>query len=220
MLERKLEPELMDDPEESQAYDDMDHSAVNRQFVIDFLDSGPAGDEVLDLGTGTARIPIELCRQEQDCRIIASDAAVSMLEVAKINVAIEGFEHRIQLHHGDSKDLQFDDSLFDSVISNSLIHHVPKPEVVLAEMVRVVRPGGRLFVRDLMRPETLEEVERFVAAYSGQENKENQQLFRQSLIAALSLIEIRGMIEDAGFDTAGVQATSDRHWTWVARKPQ
>ena len=220
MLERKLEPELMDDPEESQAYDDMDHSAVNRQFVIDFLDSGPAGDEVLDLGTGTARIPIELCRQEQDCRIIASDAAVSMLEVAKINVAIEGFEHRIQLHHGDSKDLQFDDSLFDSVISNSLIHHVPKPEVVLAEMVRVVRPGGRLFVRDLMRPETLEEVERFVAAYSGQENKENQQLFRQSLIAALSLIEIRGMIEDAGFDAAGVQATSDRHWTWVARKPQ
>ncbi|MCA9201957.1 MAG: SAM-dependent methyltransferase, partial [Planctomycetales bacterium] len=62
-LARQLEPEVMDTPEEAREYDEMDHSSVNQAFVADMLSSDFVVGDVLDLGTGTARIPIELCRR-------------------------------------------------------------------------------------------------------------------------------------------------------------
>lgn len=219
MLERELEPELMDDGDEAESYDEMDHSEVNRLFVEDFLKDGPAGEEVIDLGTGTAQIPIVLCESDETCKVMASDAAVSMLEIAKINVAAAGFEHRIQLHHGDSKSIGFEDESFDSAISNSLIHHLPTPLAAMEQMVRIVRPGGRIFVRDLMRPGDLETVESLVSTYAANETEQNRQLLRQSLIAALTLEEIQELVETLGYSGDSVRATSDRHWTWNATKP-
>ena len=219
MLDRVLEPELMDDPDEAESYDAMDHSEVNRRFVEELLAVGPLGNDVLDLGTGTALIPIELCAQQATCRVMASDAATCMLDVARYNLAVSGNEHRIQLHHGDSKQLGFDDSMFDAVISNSLLHHVAEPRSVMSEMVRVCKPGGRIFVRDLCRPESLERVEEFVTLYTASETPYNQQLFRQSLMAALTLAEIRELVVEQGFAPESVQMTSDRHWTWCAVKP-
>jgi ubiquinone/menaquinone biosynthesis C-methylase UbiE len=216
MLERVLEPELMDDPDEAQSYNEMDHSEVNRRFVAELLACGELGNDVLDLGTGTALIPIELCQQHATCRVMASDAAVSMLDLARYNVAVASLDLRIQLHHGDSKQLRFEDDMFDCVMSNSLIHHVAAPSLVLAEIVRVCKPGGRVFIRDLYRPTSAEEVESLVATYAGQETPFNQQLFRQSLCAALTLLEIQQLVAELGFEPHTVQMTSDRHWTWSA----
>ena len=216
MLERVLEPELMDDPDEAQSYNDMDHSEVNRRFVAELLAGGDLGNDVLDLGTGTALIPIELCERQAACRVMASDAATHMLDLARYNIAGASLEVRIQLHHGDSKQLRFEDDMFDCVISNSLIHHVPEPRSVLAEIVRVCKPGGRIFVRDLNRPDSVEVVESLVKTYTANETPYNQQLFRQSLYAALRLEEMRHMVAELGYAPESVQMTSDRHWTWSA----
>lgn len=219
MLERVLEPELMDDPDEAQSYNDMDHSEVNRRFVAELLSCGDLGNDILDLGTGTALIPIELCEQHVTCRVMASDAATSMLDLARYNIAVASMELRIQLHHGDSKELRFEDDMFDCVISNSLIHHLPLPRSVLAEIVRVCKPMGRVYVRDLYRPQSSEVVESLVATYTANETPYNQQLFRQSLFAALTLNEIRQLVAELGFEPETVQMTSDRHWTWSAIVP-
>lgn len=216
MLERVLEPELMDDPDEAESYNEMDHSEVNRRFVEELLACGELGNDILDLGTGTALIPIELCQQHPTCRVMASDAATSMLDLARYNIAGSSMELRIQLHHGDSKQLRFEDAMFDAVISNSLIHHVPEPRSVLGEMVRVCKPGGRIFVRDLYRPASMELVESLVQMYTANETQYNQQLFRQSLCAVLTLEEIRQLVVELGLGPETVQMTSDRHWTWSA----
>lgn len=216
MLKRELEPEVMDDVAEAEAYDQMDHSAVNAKFVEDLLAGGPVGQEVIDLGTGTAQIPIVLCQRVPDCRVLASDAAVNMLELARLNIAMAGMEQRIQLHHGDSKHLELPDDSCDALISNSLIHHLADPLPALRSMQRLVRPGGRLFVRDLLRPDDHEAVEALVSTYAAQETDECQQLLRQSLLAALSLEEVRELILSLGFPADTVSATSDRHWTWNA----
>ena len=80
-LERVLEPEVMDSPQEAEDYNAMDHSEVNRVFVSDLVNFAGSREkrlgDVLDLGTGTALIPIELCRQESDCRIMAIDMSVN-----------------------------------------------------------------------------------------------------------------------------------------------
>lgn len=217
-LTRVLEPEVMDTAEDAADYDAMDHREVNQRFVADLLGAGELGDLILDLGTGTARIPIDLCRQHAGCRVAAVDLSVSMLDLARLNVEVAGLIGRIQLAQVDAKQLPYPDGQFTTVISNSIIHHIPDPRAVLAEAIRVTAPGGLLFFRDLFRPADDATLRHLVATYAGQENDHARQLFADSLRAALSLDEIRGLVASLGFAPAAVQATSDRHWTWFARK--
>jgi ubiquinone/menaquinone biosynthesis C-methylase UbiE len=216
MLSRILEPELMDSLDEAFDYDTMDHSAVNRVFVDDLLAMCPTPGDVLDLGTGTALIPIELCRREETCRVMAADAAVSMLQLARNNVESAGLIGRVQVSQIDAKQLPHADAMFDTVMSNSIVHHIPEPLAVLREAVRVVRPGGLLFFRDLLRPSDKATLEHLVETYAAGANEHQRQMFTDSLHAALSLEEVRGLVGSLGFSRETVQPTSDRHWTWSA----
>jgi ubiquinone/menaquinone biosynthesis C-methylase UbiE len=218
-LHRVLETEVMDTLEEARDYDAMDHDGVNRAFVIDMLIAGEAGFDVLDLGTGTAQIPLELCRQHADCRVKGVDLSMHMLDLARINIEQAGFTQRISVERVDAKRLPFDEGSFHAVMSNSIVHHIPDPMVVLAEAVRVTLTGGLLFFRDLMRPQSRKEVAGFVRLYAGKENPRQRKMFQESLCAALSLVEIRMLVGSLGFAPETVQASSDRHWTWCATKP-
>ena len=106
-LERVLEPEVMDSVSEAQDYDSMDHRTVNQLFVNDLLEAGELGIQVLDLGTGTAQIPVQLCRQHDRCQIMAIDLAAHMLDFARYNIEAEGLIERIFLQQIDSKELLF-----------------------------------------------------------------------------------------------------------------
>ena len=208
----------MDTMEDAMEYDAMDHSYVNQTFVNDLLAAGPLGRDVLDIGTGTALIPVELCRRNSDVRIMASDAATNMIDIARYNLELHRATERIQLHFGDAKKLVFQDCYFDTVMSNSIVHHLPEPGPLFAEALRVVRPGGLVFFRDLYRPESNDEVERLVATHAAEDTDYCKQLLRQSLHAALTLAEVVALVEAAGGDATSVSITSDRHWTWIARK--
>jgi ubiquinone/menaquinone biosynthesis C-methylase UbiE len=219
VLKRILEVEVMDSLDEAIDYDTMDHSAVNRVFVDDLLAVRSTPGDVLDLGTGTALIPIELCRREPTCRVMAADAAVNMLQLARNNVESAGFFERIHVSHVDAKRLPYRDEMFDTVMSNSILHHIPEPVTVLREAVRVTKAGGQLFFRDLLRPEDDPTLAQLVETYAAGANEHQRQMFADSLHAALTLGEIRELVEQLGFDPHGVQATSDRHWTWSAACP-
>lgn len=233
-LLRILEEEVMDSEVEALDYDSMDHQAVNEVFAADFLsawhpvagslDLGkhPNGvskeKTVLDLGTGTAQIPLEICRQDADIQILATDLAVSMLELARYNIEARGLIQRIHLAHVDAKGLPYSDGKFAAVISNSIVHHIPAPISSLQEAVRVTAEGGLLFFRDLLRPATLPELEQLVETYAGNSTPPQKRMFYNSLHAALTLEEVRELVQQLGFDPESVAATSDRHWTWCAKK--
>jgi ubiquinone/menaquinone biosynthesis C-methylase UbiE len=222
MIPRVLEPEAMETAEEVRQYDAMDHSAVNARFVADFLSAhGPCrGGDILDVGTGTARIPIALTEADGRARVLALDLSETMLEQAAINVAAVGMTSRIKFHHGDAKSLLdvFGADIFEGVISNTIIHHIPDPSPVLKTMARLVAPGGTLMVRDLARPDSTADVSRLVETYAAGESDQARDLFEASLNAALTLDEIRALIVGAGLSPEDVTMTSDRHWTWVWRK--
>jgi ubiquinone/menaquinone biosynthesis C-methylase UbiE len=220
LLVRRLEPEVMDSEADARDYDTMDHSEVNRVFVADFLAAEraaalPVDVEILDLGTGTAQIPIELCRQSPEARVVAIDLAEHMLELARRNVAAASLSGQIELRRVDAKRLPFADDSFVAVMSNSIMHHIPEPRAALADALRVLRkPGGLIFIRDLARPYDDADVTRLVSIYAAGCNDHQRQLFDDSLRAALSVEEIRALVSDLGSNPQDVQATSDRHWTW------
>ena len=219
-LQRVLEPEVMDTAEEAHDYDQMDHSEVNQLFVSDLLqfasDNSVNLSKVLDLGTGTALIPVQLCVSHPHCHVTAIDMADHMLQLAAKNVSSQGLSDRIKLEKVDAKVMGYNDGQFDTVMSNSIIHHIPDPASCIGELVRVTMPGGLIFVRDLMRPESEEMVDQFVKMYAGAENEHSKKMFDDSLRAALSLDEIQSLVSQFGFPPHSVSATSDRHWTWAA----
>lgn len=223
MLTRVLEPEVMDSPLEAADYDAMDHTQVNRVFVDDFLaacqengltSASSFATAILDLGTGTAQIPIELLKWNAELRVTAIDLAESMLKLARKNVATAGFARQIRVERVDAKGLPYPTGHFTAVMSNSIVHHIPEPKTVLAEACRVLRAGGVLFVRDLLRPENDAQVRNLVATYAAGANDRQRQLFEASLRAALSLSEIHEIVACLGYDPRRVWQTSDRHWTW------
>lgn len=214
MLPRTLEPEVMDSPEEARDYDAMDHAAVNSVFVADFLFVWNKSNPILDVGTGTAQIPIELCRRDSTAHVVGIDLAEHMLKVGQDNVRRAQLENRIRLERRDAKNLPYLAGAFAAIISNSIIHHIPEPRSALAEMARVVKPDGLIFVRDLLRPANGAAVEELVKTYAGEANPHQKKMFGDSLRAALNLSEVRGLLADLGFDPAVVRQTSDRHWTF------
>jgi ubiquinone/menaquinone biosynthesis C-methylase UbiE len=228
MLARVLEPEVMESDEDAREYDAMDHAAVNAVFVADLVEAvtdwslkrpvriDAASLTILDLGAGTAQIPIELCRRVPNLRVVAVDAAESMLAVARANVKVAGFTERIELVLADAKRLPFPAASFPVVISNSIVHHVAEPAEVLAEAIRVTAPGGLQFHRDLCRPDDEAELTRLVQKYAGTATAYQKRLFSDSLRAALTLDEAQSLVAGFGVSAETVRMTSDRHWTWMA----
>ena len=218
-MRRQLEPEVMADPAEARLYDAMDHGGVNQQFVDDLLAVGPVAGEWLDLGTGPAHIPIALCQRPVEVRLMAVDLSEAMLDVAYCQVELAGLRDQILLALEDAKALSFADGRFAGLLSNSLMHHLPDPAPAFAEAIRVVAAGGRLFVRDLLRPGSEAEVGQLVESYTSSETARAQQLFADSLRAALRIEEVQKFVGAYGCPPHSVQQTSDRHWTWQWQKP-
>ncbi|GAC1352167.1 MAG: class I SAM-dependent methyltransferase [Polyangiales bacterium] len=224
MLLRVLEPEAMDTAEEAVAYDAMDHGEVNARFCDDLITALEAltgaahkAIRVVDIGTGTARIPIVLCQKLTECRVVATDLAQHMLDVAKKNVADAGLLGQIELVLNDAKESRLLPASFDVVLSNSVIHHIPDPQGALSEMRSLVKPGGLLFLRDLERPSDDESVRRLVARHGAHETDRARDLFEASLRAALTLEEVVAMAAKLAIPASSVQRTSDRHWTLCFR---
>ena len=138
------------------------------------------------------------------------------------NIAEAGLQGRIRCLRGDVKGLTptLGGRQFEAVISNTIIHHIPEPAPAVEAMKGRVAPGGTLMVRDLAGPNSREEVDRLVQIYAGGETPEARGLFEDSLHAALTLAEIREIIEALGLPAAcAIIMTSDRHWTLTWRRP-
>jgi ubiquinone/menaquinone biosynthesis C-methylase UbiE len=212
-MERILEPEVMDTWLEATAYDAMDFIAVNTAFATDAIALDPHAIKILDVGTGTARIPILMCQQQPQYLITGVDLAQSMLIIGQRNVEAAGLTQRIRLERVDSKRMPYPDLEFDLLISNSLVHHLPDPLSFFGEIKRLVKPGGALLIRDLIRPENDLIVNELVAKVGGDYDRHQQQLFHDSLKAALTLAEVQELIDRVGLPQVKLTQSSELHWT-------
>lgn len=85
-------------------------------------------------------------------RVQGVDLTPAMVEKAREEAASESISN-VELSVGDATALEFDDACFDGAVTRFSFHHIPAPQRVLAEMARVVRPGGWVIVSDLLTDE-------------------------------------------------------------------
>jgi ubiquinone/menaquinone biosynthesis C-methylase UbiE len=100
------------------------------------------GTRVLDIGCGPAEIVVRLAEHFRDASFVGVDLEEEHLERARARC--RGFADRASFQIGDALDLPFADRTFDLVISRHVLQAVPDPGRGFAEMVRVLRPGGRI----------------------------------------------------------------------------
>jgi demethylmenaquinone methyltransferase/2-methoxy-6-polyprenyl-1,4-benzoquinol methylase len=113
-----------------------------RRFLVTRIDAAPT-DTVLDVATGTAAVALELVRQK-DCFVVGVDRTPEMLEEGRHRVALAAATRNIRLQEADARSLPFEDGQFDALTFTYLLRYVDDPAATLAQLARVVKPGGTI----------------------------------------------------------------------------
>ncbi len=215
-LERVLEPEVMDTEEEAREYDSMDHSGPNESFVERLLELGARG-RVLDVGCGPGQVALLIAERLPESTVVGIDLARHMLDVAQQRRSESPVGNRVHFELADAKGLPYPDHAFDTVCSNTILHHIPDPLPFIQEAWRVLRPGGAFLIRDLFRPVDESQLDALVSMHAADANSTQKALFRASLHAALRPDELEDLARRAGLEGCEVVIDSARHMTLQRR---
>jgi demethylmenaquinone methyltransferase/2-methoxy-6-polyprenyl-1,4-benzoquinol methylase len=123
-----------------------------RKRTVRALHVGDGPARVLDLATGTGDLAFAIAKQHPEARVVGVDPSAGMLEIGRKKALAKRLDDRVTLVLGDAQELAFDDGTFDAACIAFGIRNVPDRARGLAEMRRVVRPGGRVCVLELGEP--------------------------------------------------------------------
>src|ERR1700761_2087861 len=158
------------------------------------------GEVVLDLGSGAgADVLISARRVGPTGRAIGLDMTDEMLELARANAA-EAVVENVEFVKGYLEDVPLEDETVDVVISNCVINLSGDKPRVIQEAARVLRPGGRFAVSDVIAdPDMDEQTRADMAAWTG------------CLAGALTETEFRAVLDDAGLEDIEIRETHRVH---------
>lgn len=170
----------------------------------------PSGLRVLDIGTGIGLLPI-LLAEDGAQSVVGIDVSPEMLEQAEFLRLSRGGEPgaRVSYRLAPAHALPFRDEIFDAVFCRLLLNHMRRPERVVREMVRILKPGGVLVLAELLSVDN--PVKR--ATQNAIEEKRNS-----SHVAARSVDQYNKLITDAGLTIEAKETISfDRELDeWLA----
>jgi len=106
----------------------------------------PLDGSVLEIGTGKGRLLVELAKQAP--AVTTVDISPEEQQFARLNARYAGVEDGIQFVLQDAARLPWPDRAFDAAVTMNAMHHIPRFQPVLDEMLRVVKPGGKIVLAD------------------------------------------------------------------------
>jgi arsenite methyltransferase len=159
-----------------------------------------AGETVLDLGSGAgADVLISARRVGETGKAIGLDMTDEMLELARVNAAEAGVGN-VEFVKGYIEDIPLADGTVDVVISNCVINLAADKRKVLAEAARVLKPGGRFAVSDVIADQDMDEATRA-----------DMQQWTGCIAGALTEVEFRDALGDAGLTDIEIRETHRVH---------
>jgi ubiquinone/menaquinone biosynthesis C-methylase UbiE len=187
-----------------------------RQLAARIAAMVPAGGSVLEVAPGPGFLSIELGKRGLTVRAI--DISRTFVEIAQHNAAAEGVTARFQL--GNAAALPVDDASVDFVVCRAAFKNFTEPVKALAEMRRVLKPGGTALLIDMRRDVSVAEVRRYVDGLGvSRLNRWFMMLtFRGMLIKrAYPLEEIRRMAVAAGWTDPRIESSPLGFEAWMQK---
>ena len=212
-MDRILEPELMDDPAQAEAYAAADFSAENQGFVDRFREYFPdfSQGHVFDLGCGPGDIPVRLAKALPDCRVTGIDASRPMINLAERVIMQADLVDRVAVRCERFQELAGANQA-DAVISNSLLHHLENPLQFWHKLRSFVKSGAPVLVMDLLRPESRAAAQAIVDRYAKGAPDILRRDFYNSLLAAFTEDEVTGQLARMNLTRLLIDIPDDRHW--------
>jgi ubiquinone/menaquinone biosynthesis C-methylase UbiE len=159
--------------------------------VRDFVQ--PRGDErALDVGTGAGALALALAPLVR--AVVGLDPVPELLELARARSL-----PNTEFVQGDGTALPFPDGDFDLTGTHRTLHHVARPELIVAELARVTRPGGRVLTVDQLAPDDPAEAAAFHEFETVRDSSHTRLLMDRELLelfAANGLVLVRGRREE------------------------
>ena len=109
---------------------------------------------ILDVATGTGDVAINTIKQLKikDLRIVGLDISPEMLNIGKKKIVTEGMSGTIEMMVGDSENLPFENNKFDAITVAYGVRNFENLEQGLSEMLRVLKPNGKLVILEFSKP--------------------------------------------------------------------
>jgi arsenite methyltransferase len=176
-----------------------------------------AGETVLDLGSGPGLDAFLAARQVgPEGRVIGVDMTPAMLERARANAAKIGVSH-VEFREGRLEALPVESASIDAATSNCVINLVPDKRAVFAEIARVLRPGGRVVISDILLDGRLPAaVEQDLLAYVGCVSGAMRREEYFALVGAAGLEKVE-VLRDVDYLAALVESAPDEVGALEAR---
>jgi ubiquinone/menaquinone biosynthesis C-methylase UbiE len=187
-----------------------------RQLAARIAAMVPAGGSVLEVAPGPGFLSIELAKRGLQVRAV--DISKTFVEIARKNAAAEGVKARFQL--GNAAALPIDDASVDFVVCRAAFKNFSEPVKAMAEMRRVLRPGGTALLIDMRRDVSVAEIQRYVDGLGvSRLNRWFMMLsFRGMLIKrAYPLEEIRRMALEASWVEPRIESSPLGFSAWTTK---
>lgn len=108
--------------------------------------------KILDVATGTADLALEVVKHVEAEKVIGIDISTDMLAIGRKKIEKKNLQHVITLEEGDSENLPFEDNTFDAITVAFGVRNFENLEKGLAEMLRVLKPDGKVIVLEFSKP--------------------------------------------------------------------
>lgn len=152
------------------------------------------GDTVIDLGSGAGN-DCFVARHETgiEGKVIGVDFTPIMIEKARINAEKLGYNN-VEFREGDIDAMPVNDDVADVIVSNCVLNLVPNKQKVIAEIFRVLKPGGHFSISDIVLVGNLPDA-----------LKEDAEMYAGCVAGAVQKTEYLQFIKDAGFQNIQIQ---------------
>jgi ubiquinone/menaquinone biosynthesis C-methylase UbiE len=212
-MERILEPELMEDLMQAQAYAEADFDAQHSK-IIELIDQVfgcfEFSGEILDLGCGPGDVTFRLAHRFPKTRITGIDGSPAMISLAKERKKREiAVKNKVNFIQAMVPGADIPKKNYNLIISTSFLHHLHQPEVLWKTIIELSQPGTKVFVADLCRPESKKLARQIVIEYANNEPEVLKQDFYNSLLAAFTPEEVKGQL--SGAELEGLSVEVDRY---------
>jgi demethylmenaquinone methyltransferase/2-methoxy-6-polyprenyl-1,4-benzoquinol methylase len=180
-----------------------------KRFAVDVMQPKP-GQSVLDLACGSCDLSVALAKRVGDTgTVVASDINAAMMAQGQERIVNEGLLGRVQFSQVNAEAIPFDDNSFDIVSIGFGLRNVTDKDKALAEMARVLKPGGRAMILEFSKPTNpvlgkiydtysfslLPKMGKFIA-----KDEASYQYLAESIRKHPNQATLTQMMKDAGFD--------------------